>query len=88
MSNCQFKGPFGGIDEQAINDHLEDLVGIDRAFRLMNIARNAIQAASGNSHKLFSYDKVDRKKWFRKKAESENFSKEAINFYIKYFTQW
>ena len=84
----KFKGPFGGVDEQAVNDHLEGLVGINRSFRLMDIARAATQSASGNQFTLNPRQKVDPEKVFRKRAENENFSKESIDFYVKYFRSW
>ena len=86
MSDKQFDNGFGGVDEQAVNDHLEGLVGIDRSFRLMNLARETTQAVSGNQFTLGK--KKDPKAVFRKKAKDDRFNDEAIEFYLKHFCSW
>lgn len=87
----EFRGPFGGIDEQAVNDALEDMVGIERSFRLMNIWRDCHMHARGRGDIGANFmEKRSRyeitKTSFCKRAENEGFPAKAIEHYITYFT--
>tara|TARA_B100001778_G_scaffold334952_2_gene349482 strand:- start:11191 stop:11418 length:228 start_codon:yes stop_codon:yes gene_type:complete len=64
----EFKGPFGGIDEQAVTDALEDMIGINRSFALM---------------RLWQASRNDRER-FRKAADRDGFPSKAVEHYLKY----
>mgnify|MGYP006271758857 CR=1 FL=1 len=71
------------MTEQEATDLHEELCGsISRAFRLMNIYREAEQAASGNSFTLQKLPGVEER--FRTRAKSEGYSVTAINHYLNH----
>jgi hypothetical protein len=74
------------MTERELNEKLEDMVGISRAFQLVRIATRATQAASGNRFVAHP------PKWQRTAedhfidiAKREGFSGQAIDFYLAFF---
>ena len=69
-------GPFGGLDEQAMTDQFEELMGgRDRAGRLCSILRDSYpQTGYGYWVKAMSKTEV-----FRSKASREGFSTREID---------
>jgi hypothetical protein len=65
---AEFQTPFGGIDEQAVTDALEDMIGINRSFALM---------------RLWQGCRNDRDR-FRKAAERDGFPSKAVEHYLAY----
>ena len=64
----EFQGPFGGIDEQAVTEALEDMIGINRSFALM---------------RLWQAARSDRER-FRKAAKRDGFPENAVEHYLRY----
>ena len=75
------KNPFGGIDEQAMNDQLEEIVGINGAFRLLDCMNEAGYAVSGDKY-AFPKRKRTKIDVFRRIAKNRGFSDEAVEAYV------
>ena len=79
------KNPFGGIDEQAMTDQLERIIGINRCFRLKDIYTNAQNSASGN--RFFGFGKVmTTEEYFIRAATRERFVRTEIDAYLDYIS--
>lgn len=70
------------MTEQQATDKLEQMVGVDRSFRLMDIYRNCRSTASGNKFTLTKMPTVEE--LFRKFAKQEGYSDQVINHYLNY----
>lgn len=71
------------MDEQQATDLHEEYCGsIERAFRLMNIYREAQQAASGNQFTLRKLPSTEER--FRSRAKADGYSDKAINHYLNH----
>jgi hypothetical protein len=71
------------MTEQEATDRHEELCGsIPRAFRLMNIYREAVEAASGNQFTLDKRPSVEER--FRSRAKNERYTNEAIEHYLNH----
>lgn len=86
----EFKSPFGGVDEQAVNDALEEMIGVDRSFRLMSLWRDCHMHARGKGDSGASFMETRSRHEvaeasFRKKAKAERYPDKAIEHYLKYF---
>ena len=75
------KNPFGGTDSQAMNDQLEEIVGINGAFRLLYLMREAGYAVSGDKY-VCPKPKRTQIDVFRRMAKNRGFSDEAIEAYV------
>lgn len=64
------------------NKELEEKIGINRSFRLMQIYTTAVQSASGNKFTLRKLPSVEER--FRKSALAEGYDLETINFYLDF----
>lgn len=71
----QFKGPFGGIDEAAVHEWLENRVGINKAFALMRIWERC-------SHSSLS--RPEQEKRFREAANRDGYEEKVIEHYLTY----
>jgi hypothetical protein len=78
------KNPFGGIDEQAMTEQLERVIGINRCFRLKDIYTSAQNSASGN---CFKFGKVmTTEEYFIRAATNNRFVRTEIDAYLDYIS--
>ena len=81
-------GPFGGIDERAMTNQLEEEIGnIDRCFRLMRIYDNAVRIANASSNpmRMFLNDEPKTvEEVFNRKAKEDRYTQREIDAYMDY----
>jgi len=80
------KNPFGGIDEQAMTEQLERVIGINRCFRLKDIYSSAQNSSSGNRYQLHSHKIMTTEEYFIKAATRERFVRTEIDAYLDYIS--
>lgn len=85
----EFRSPFGGIDERAVTEALEDMIGVDRSFRLMRLWQNCHMSARGKGDSGASFMETRSRHEvaetsFRNKAERDGFPSKAVEHYLKY----
>ncbi len=82
------RNPFGGINEQSMTNQLEEVVGIDKCFRLMDIydASKGIANASKNPFRIGhggrGVETVEQV--FTRKAQANSYTQREIDAFIDY----
>lgn len=85
----EFRSPFGGIDEQAVTEALEEMVGISGSFALMRLWQNCHMSTRGRGESGAPFTETRSRREvaeasFRNAAKRDGYSIEVVEHYLTY----